>query len=413
MRKMQSVHFSEHVLHNAHVMFVPARAAQALEQKREVFHLAVSRSADLRGQYETALDRLRSLSSPEISDLLGGVPWPGARPSAELDRRGLIVPFGHTWDSAQDARAWALKRLRNVPTAAVDGSQVGASKEFAVPLSLVQVAWFQNEHDPDRPYIKDVRNEVLLPEGTEIDQVSFAESELSRRRFALEMAVAVERIDALAERVRDDPSRTPLLFIDGTFVLSFAGRMAPEVRDVYLRSLFDLLEASERRRVPVIGYVDLSFASDVMSMLRSAFELPDGNVFDAQVLAGAMQPFDRTCAFQCARGDVLRYYRTEERDVSEDLYFVYLKIGTETLPARIDVPRWVVDADLLNHVIDVVRAEIVVGSGYPYPLETADAAAVLTGEDRIAFFRLFHQFAEEAGLTHSLPAKSVSKARRR
>jgi hypothetical protein len=148
-------------------------------------------------------------------------------------------------------------------------------------------------------------------------------------------------------------------------------------------------------------------------MLQSAFDLPEGTVFDAQVLAGAMSPFDRTCAFQCARGDVLRYYRGDEHDFSDDLYFVYLKIGNETLPARLDVPRWVVEDGLLDHVMDVVRAEIVVGSGYPYPLETADAAAVLTAEDRMAFFRLFHQFAEEAGLTHALPAKSVSKAHRR
>src|SRR3954453_5197876 len=102
-------------------MFVTARAAQALQEKREAFRLAAERTADLLSRYEEALDRVRGLPSAEIEDLLGGVPWPGARPPGELDRRGLIIPFTHTWDSAQEARAWALDRLRCVPTAAVDG----------------------------------------------------------------------------------------------------------------------------------------------------------------------------------------------------------------------------------------------------------------------------------------------------
>jgi hypothetical protein len=224
------------------------------------------------------------------------------------------------------------------------------------------------------------------------------------------MEVAVERVEALSAIV---PDTTPLVLIDGTFVLSFAGRMSTDVRDIYLRALFRLLRASERLRVPVIGFVDLSYASDLTGMLRSAFDLADGNVFDAQVLAPQMGPFDRTAAFRCARGDVLPFYRSGDLDLSEDLYFVYLETGHARLPARVDFPRWMLEAGVLDHVLDVLRAEIVVGSGYPYPLETADAAAVLTSEDRMAFYRLFHEFARESGLAVSLPAKSISKAHRR
>lgn len=370
-------------------------------------------SANLRERYEHAFDELAGLSTHEVEDRLGGVEWPGARPSDELDRRGLIIPFEQVWSSAQDARAWAMQRLRGVPTVAVDGSQVPASKEFSVPVSLVQVAWFENYHDPDRPYIKDVRNEVMTPEDEpELEHLSFAESLLSRRRFCLEMAVAVERLQSLRS-ADQGADRTPVLFVDGTFVLSFAGRMAPEARDVYLESLLALLQASERYRVPVVGFVDLSFASDLAAMLRSAFDLPAGHIFDAQILAQSMDAFDRTAAFRCARGDVLPLYHTAARDFSQELYFVYLKTGQDRLPARLDFPRWVLDAGLLDHVLDVVRAEIVVGSGYPYPLETADATAVLTSEDRMAFYRLFHDFAGAEGLAVSLPAKSISKAHRR
>ena len=389
-------------------MFVATRAHEALSSKREAFRQAAAESAQVLARYEDAVDLLARFSSSEIEERLGGVPWPGARPTSELDERGLYVRFGEVWDSAQEARAWAMSRLRGVPTVGVDGSQVGASKEFSVPVSLVQVAWFENTHDPLRPYTKDVRNEILSPEIGDVEQGSFAESELSRRRFELEIEVAVERIEAL-----ERGPATPLVLIDGTFVLSFAGRMSPEVREVYLQAIFRLLAASERCRIPVIGFVDLSFASDLTGMLRSVFDLSDGSVFDAQVLAHSMAAFDRTAAFRCARGDVLPFYKRDERDFSGDLYFVYLQTGHDRLPARVDFPRWVLEAGLLDHVLDVLRAEIVVGSGYPYPLETADAAAVLTSEDRMAFYRLFYEFARESGLSISLPAKSISKAHRR
>jgi GTP:adenosylcobinamide-phosphate guanylyltransferase len=110
---------------------------------------------------------------------------------------------------------------------------------------------------------------------------------------------------------------------------------------------------------------------------------------------------------------VLPLYEATRTGYVHDLLFVYLQTGAGRLPVRVDFPRWILEADLLDHVIDIIRAEAVVGSGYPYALETADATAVLSTEDRMAFYRMFHQFADAAGLSASLPAKSMSKARRR
>lgn len=385
---------------------------RALGEKSEQFRRSLADNAASRKEYEAAWERLSHLRAAEVEERLGGVPWPGARPCAELDRRGWVIRFEPEWKTAQEARDWALDTLRGVPTVAVDGSQVPPSKEFSVPVALVQVSWFENYHDPDRPYVKDVRNDVILP-GDEDGQISaFGDSRLSQRRFVMEMETAVERIESLA--AEGSASLPGILFIDGTFVLSFAGRMAPDVRQTYLQAIFSLLAASERHRVPVIGYVDLSFASDLTSMVREIEDLPDGNVVDAQMVATSLPPFDRTPAFQCARGDVLPFYVTEDHDYSRDLCFLYMTTGLDRYPARIDFPRWMLEEEgLLDRVLDVVRAEIVVGAGYPYPIETADAAAVLTGEDRMAFYRLFHDFAQAQGLHTSLPAKSISKAHRR
>jgi len=390
-------------------MLIGQKVQAALAEKRAAFQLSAAEMTSERDSYGDLLRRLAGMSSADINHQLGGVPWPGARPTAELHQHGLFVPFPERWETAQEARAWALERLRGVPTLAVDGSQIAPSKEFGVPVSLVQVAWFENYHDADRPYCKDVRNEVLSPgdNPAEPEQYAFIESRLSQRRFAMEMQVAAERLQTL------DPQAGPVVLVDGTFVLSFAGRLAPSARQSYLSALFGLLDASERSGVPVVGYVDLSYASDLAGLLETAFDRTGGRVFDAQILAPHMNAFDRTAAFRCARGDILPLYRTAQRDYGSDLYFVYLKTGQDRLPARLDFPGWVLEAGLLDHVVDIARAEAVVGSGYPYALETADAAAVLTTEDRLRFYRLFHDFAQESGLATEIPGKSVSKGHRR
>ncbi len=390
-------------------MLIGEKVQAALAEKRAAFQLSAAEMESERKSYGELLRRLAAMSSNDVHEQLGGVPWPGARPTSELDQHGLFVRFAEHWQTAQEARAWALGRLRGVPTLAIDGSQIAPSKEFGVPVSLVQVAWFENYHDVDRPYCKDLRNEVLSPgdDPAEPEQYAFIESRLSQRRFALEMEVAGERLKAL------DPASRPVVLLDGTFVLSFAGRLAPPARQAYLSALFALLDASEDSGVPVVGYVDLSYASDLAGLLETAFDREGGRVFDAQILDPHMNAFDRTATFQCARGDVLPLYRTALRDYGSDLYFVYLKTGQNTLPARIDFPGWILAAGLLDHVVDIVRAEAVIGSGYPYALETADAAAVLTVHDRLRFYRLFHDFAQESGLAAGIPGKSVSKGHRR
>ena len=67
----------------------------------------------------------------------------------------------------------------------------------------------------------------------------------------------------------------------------------------------------------------------------------------------------------------------------------------------------------MAHTVDIVRAECVVGNGYPYAVETADAVAVITMQDRERFYRLLQEFAEKEGLPLRFSRKSVSKQGRR
>jgi hypothetical protein len=73
----------------------------------------------------------------------------------------------------------------------------------------------------------------------------------------------------------------------------------------------------------------------------------------------------------------------------------------------------VLEAGLAETVINLVRAECVVGTGYPYAIETADALAVITQADRERFYAIFQQFAQSADLPFLQTGKSRSKQVRR
>jgi hypothetical protein len=177
----------------------------------------------------------------------------------------------------------------------------------------------------------------------------------------------------------------------------------------YSDAVIQLLETSKRTGVPVVGYIDTSYATDIVEMIVNVTGLQlQGRVSDRAILERQqMQWGDRSPIFICDRSDSLeaRFY--------DRVCFTYLKTTAPHPPARFDFPRWVYEAGEHERVIDLVRAECIVGVGYPYALETADAVAVLTMQDRERFYRLFQRFAEGEGLELRFSRKSVSKRGRR
>ena len=56
---------------------------------------------------------------------------------------------------------------------------------------------------------------------------------------------------------------------------------------------------------------------------------------------------------------------------------------------------------------------MIIGSGYPYVIETADQVAVLRSEDRRAFYAILQDWAEDENLGLRFSRKMVSKVHRR
>jgi hypothetical protein len=413
----------------------------ALNTKRAQFSLYDGSFGEQLKLYQNALETLYKhyQSSAQLEKVLPsneiGMASAGARPSIEFDRwlvdaahrdyHGPLFPFGHEFANHEQARQWA-ECIEGVTTVAVDGSQLLPWRDASIPVALIQVGFFVNPHTSGQAYTKDVRMEVLAPDeimeeaksaASEPDSYPYSEMQVTLRRYLLEIDTICSQMERLAEaRREDDPIYSPVVFFDGSLVVSFALSMPNPYRERYINSAVSLLKTSEYSRVPLIGYIDTSYARDMITMLRHLdADQPypvlreTKKIHDALVWRGHLRWGDRTPAMICARNDILESYGAYRNSVA----FCYLQTTAQRSPARLEFPRWMLDEGLLDPVLDVVRAEIIAGNGYPYAIETADAVSVITMQDRSEFYAHFQAFMERQGVKFTFSTKSLSKSRRR
>lgn len=412
-----------------------ARHGDGLEAYRQAL-------AALRDRYPSAA-ALEGAQAALIAHANGAPPTLGARPTTEYDRwlatgeRYPILRSGQRFTSHEDARGWA-ERLRGVTTFAVDGSQLPPWRDASLPVALAQAGLFENPHNPPQPYTKDITVRLITPEELAGDEpetddaraaqdTGFSSRFVQLRRFELEVETVIARMEhhhARRAELERAGQKSPLVvaFYDGSLIVSFALKAPPPYRERYVSAARRLLEASERSRVPLVAYIDTSYARDLLATLRAlagpASLLPETRgLSDAALVRGELEWGDRTPAFLSARYDLARIgYGADasgEDETGAEVGFVYFQAALDRPPARIEFPRWLLDDGLLDQVMDVVRGEVIAGTGYPYPIEAADAVAVITARDRAAFYGLFQTFAEREGLRLSFSRKALSKSRRR
>ena len=372
-------------------------------------------------KYREALDQLSAIPREELNRRLADEQTPGALPTSELELApNLCLNFKQSWSNHQEAREWARSVLLDHPTFAIDGSQIKHDPDYSIPIAAVQVAWFENHHTLDGRYTKDVKINVLTPDDliVEYDGESFiSEQKVSLKRFELEVETMCELIEKLAKE-RDPNGPLPLAFFDSSLVISFADRLQGEMKDKHIGAMLRLLRCSKDTGIPIVGYVDMSYARDLTNMIARCFALKESQkVCDAALVDLSLNHWGaRTPVFICARGSADRKQKGVLESFAEfqqGIGFVYLKTTSNLPPARLEIPIWVYQAGLLDQVIDLVRAEVVVGNGYPYVIQTADAAAVISAHDRQAFYEIFQRFASEQGVPLQISQKATCKHRRR
>ncbi len=389
----------------------PSELLQILDRKQSEFSQFYSHASATYEDYRRALRKVSAQSDAALTELLSDYAHPGARPLESLGRYpNWIIPCKLKWQSREQSLEWVRDRLLGITTFAVDGSQIFPSKDVAPSIALVQVGWFENPHLPIGNYDKDVRLTVMTPTELEVQRNGRSlERQVGMRRFEME-------VERLIEFMEDHAGRSDcLVFLDGSLVATFAEAFDVECRGFYAQQCVNLLRASEQYRVPLVGYIDTSHSSDLIQMLQCLEGTPDTTILhDPQLIGSGMQWGDRSPLFCCDRpGDAWgQGILAEYEEQSARVAFTYLKTN-DNPPARLELPRWIYEAGLLDAVMDYVRGEVIIGGGYPYVIETADQVAVLQAEDRQLFFRLLQEWAEKSEIPFRFSRKMASKLMRR
>jgi hypothetical protein len=372
-----------------------------LNEKKAEFKDFSANQENTRNIYHQKLQRLEKTLTSEIQKIIKESGDFRAIPSQELDEnKSFTVSFEQIWKNHEDSRSWAFEILKDRTTFAVDGSQIVPVRDTSMIVGAVQIGWFENPHSETKPYEKNAEFFVLSP--TELIPKPH-ETHVSEKRIHEE----VERAKKFLESKRgwkERDERLPLGFYDNTLI----GTFQPSESN-YTSKMLELVKLSEETKVPIIGYTANSWSTDLLTLLDS-FDVTQTNIdllSDSDILFPKFLQLwgDRTI-FCYAHRKSLEQFRTL-------VGFVYLQSTSDAAPARIDIPSWIYEANLLDEVLDIVRAECVIGLGYPYALETADQTALITTFDREIFYRALQEFAKLNKLNFSVSRKAASKGRRR
>lgn len=392
-----------------------------LEQKSDEFRAyAREQSADLTS-YLQVLSEIEKTPFENIIARLGGQENVGAIPAQEMAANGSFrFQFASQWENHEQARAWAIGVLKGRTTFAADGSQIYAGKETSLPVAAIQIGCFENPHNEAAAYEKNAGFEILTPADLlkDQDEPMNPDIRVEERRYLGE-AAKVDEFLGKKHGWRARGERMPMAFFDNPLLVPFSQK---GLQKSFLEATVNLVQRSRETEVPLVGYVDRSFSRDILTMLDhfgGKGNASETSLFDAYVLHGRREDGtrlldswgDRTCFFYSNRRGLSALVDTATG--RSTVGFIYLKTTSDSAPSRIDIPGWIYEAGHLEEIIDVIRAECIVGLGYPYALETADQTAVITRRDREIFFRALQEFAVRERLDFSVSRKDSSKGRRR
>ena len=403
-------------------MFVRSAAAAALDRKKALFSLYDHDRREEQRRMQGWLAELKTDSAASLHRKLDAIDddWPGALPTAEFERAdGMRIPLGATWQNREQASQWALETLDGRPALAVDGSQIVPTTDYAPPVGAVQIGWFFNDRCPTADgdaagrYEKDIAFEVLAPDellDSGGDDGVFPNWRVNQERFILECAKLCEFMERCAGRPF---ARRPVCFLDGSLIISFAGQLRAGREHGYIQAVQALLACSERTRTPLVGYVDNTYSRDLVTLLATLHGLPaPAHINDAYLLRETLPSWgDRSPFWVCARQDRLSH--AGRADFYKQVCFCLARLSMENPPARLEIPRWLLESGRADEIVALVLAEAVVGNGYPYVLEAADVTAVIQQQDRQRFYRLYQDFLQEQGLAMTVTRKQRSKQLRR
>ncbi len=348
-------------------------------------------------EYRKELEKMRIID-PSLNEKL--LQYSGAK---LLEPGKLILPFPFNWKNRHEALEWVDSVLSGVAVGAVDGSQIYSDKNYEMPLAVIQTSRIFNRHTFDGNYKQEIEATIITPNEFDDAKVySFGSEYIDARRFEAEC-------DCLIRFMREYEGLYVLL--DGTLILSHIKILSENIREIYIRSVIRLLEASEDTKNPVIGFIDTTMPRDITLMMHHLLELEESKLSDTHLFSN-LSWGERTAAFLCDRDDrrgeksrsVLDYYERFRNCIA----FFYMKVSGG-LPVRVEFPLWAYEEGLTGRIADIIRAECVIRGNYPDILMRAHDAALIRMSEHTLFYGMLDNFCKVHGIKIHKSAKHIHK----
>ncbi len=320
-----------------------------------------------------------------------------------LETGKLIRSFPFNWKNRHEAIEWVDSVLSGVAVGAVDGSQIYSDKNYEIPLAVIQTSQILNRHTNDSDYKEITEAEIITPDEFEAARVySFGSEYVDARRFAMEC-------DSIMQLMKEHDK--PCVMLDGALILSHINVLNRNIREIYIRAITKLLEASEKTRAPLIGFIDTTMPRDVTLMMHFLFGLKKGKLSDTHLFSHLLWG-ERTAAFLCdrddRRGDEARSVLDNYGKFRDKIAFFYMGVSNG-LPARVEFPAWMYEDGMVDMIADIIRAECVIRSNYPDILMRAHEAAVIKMNEHELFYGMLDNFCKAHGIRINKSAKNFHK----
>lgn len=348
-------------------------------------------------EYRDGLEKLKSIDL-SMNERLS--PYSGAK---LLENGKLIRNFPFNWKSRHEAMLWVDTVLSGAAVGAVDGSQIYSDKNYEIPIAVIQTSQILNRHTDDSKYIENTEAGIITPDEFEAASVySFGSEYIDARRFAAECE-SIKRLMKEHDK--------PCILLDGALILSHINVLNRNIREIYVKAITKLLEASESSRAPVIGFIDTTMPHDITLMMHFLLGLKKGKLSDTHLFSPLLWG-ERTAAFLCDRDD----RRGEESKSVLDNYgkfrneiaFFYMRVSSG-LPARVEFPGWIYQEGMVDKIADIIRAECVIRSNYPDILMRAHEAALIRRSEHELFYGMLDNFCRAHGIKINKSAKHFHK----
>lgn len=348
-------------------------------------------------EYRTELKKL-NLIDLSMNERLND--YSGAR---LLEPGKLIHPFPFNWKNRHDAIEWVDSVLSGVAVGAVDGSQIYSDKNYEIPLAVIQTSHILNRHTNDSDYTENTEAEIITPDEFEDASVySFGSEYVDARRFALEC-------NSIMQIMKEQDK--PCVMLDGALILSHINVLNRNIREIYVRAINKLLEASEKTRAPVIGFIDTTMPRDITLMMHFLFGLKKGKLSDTHLFSHLLWG-ERTAAFLCdrddRRGEEARSVLDNYGKFRDQIAFFYMRVSNG-LPARVEFPAWMYEEGMVDKIANIIRAECVIRGNYPDILMRAHEAAVIKMSEHDLFYGMLDNFCKAHGIRINKSAKNFHK----